>query len=139
MVSSQVVGMSCAVTPRAAVALVAPDGHGTGTVPGVPRAFSAPARPGHAVLSRGVEEQAGPASPAARRTPGAYRPVVGREPAAAVSAPCRPDPEPPAGRAQEAAEASPGAERTDRPLPDEVTADAAPLDRFTDIWRGSTS
>ncbi|MET8856399.1 aromatic amino acid ammonia-lyase [Streptomyces sp. NPDC004579] len=110
------------------------------------RAFSAPASLGHAVLSRGVEEQASFASLAARQTLracGAYRLVVGCELVAAVRAlrqrDLRPDPELPAGRALELAEAVLDAEQTDRPLTDDVTAAAALLDRFTDIWRGSTS
>ena len=69
------------------------------------RAFSAPASLGHAVLSRGVEEQASFASLAARQTLracGAYRLVVGCELVAAVRAlrqrDLRPDPELPVGR-----------------------------------------
>jgi histidine ammonia-lyase len=110
------------------------------------RAFSAPASLGHAVLSRGVEEQASFASLAARQTLracGAYRLVVGCELVAAVRAlrqrDLRPDPELPAGRALELAEELLDAEQADRPLTDDVTAAAALLDRFTDIWRGSTS
>ncbi|MET8097748.1 aromatic amino acid ammonia-lyase [Streptomyces sp. NPDC005236] len=110
------------------------------------RAFSAPASLGHAVLSRGVEEQASFASLAARQTLracGAYRLVVGCELVAAVRAlrqrDLRPDPELPAGRALELAEAVLDAEQADRPLTGDVTAAAALLDRFTDIWRGSTS
>lgn len=110
------------------------------------RAFSAPASLGHAVLSRGVEEQASFASLAARQTLracGAFRLVVGCELVAAVRAlrqrDLRPDPELPAGRALELAEAALEPEQADRPLTDDVTAAAALLDRFTDIWRGSTS
>ncbi|MER5401973.1 aromatic amino acid ammonia-lyase [Streptomyces sp. NPDC002599] len=110
------------------------------------RAFSAPASLGHAVLSRGVEEQASFASLAARQTLracGAFRLVVGCELVAAVRAlrqrDLRPDPELPAGRALELAEAALEAEQADRPLTDDVAAAAALLDRFTDIWRGSTS
>lgn len=110
------------------------------------RAFSAPASLGHAVLSRGVEEQASFASLAARQTLracGAFRLVVGCELVAAVRAlrqrDLRPDPELPAGRALELAEAALEGEQADRPLTDDVTAAAALLDRFTDIWRGSTS
>lgn len=109
------------------------------------RAFSAPASLGHAVLSRGVEEQASFASLAARQTLracDAYRLVVGCELVAAVRAlrqrGLRPEPELPAGRALELAEAVLDAEQADRPLTDDVTAAAALLDRFTDIWRGST-
>ncbi|MFD8736869.1 aromatic amino acid ammonia-lyase [Streptomyces sp. NPDC059618] len=109
------------------------------------RAFSAPASLGHAVLSRGVEEQASFASLAARQTLracGAYRLVVGCELVAAVRAlrqrDLRPDPELPAARALELAEAVLDAEQADRPLTDDVTAAAALLDRFADIWRGTT-
>jgi histidine ammonia-lyase len=107
------------------------------------RAFSAPASLGHAVLSRGVEEQASFASLAARQTLracGAYRLVVGCELVAAVRAlrqrDLRPDPELPVGRALELAEAVLEEDTADRPLTGDVTAAAALLDRFTDIWRG---
>ncbi|MDQ0775116.1 histidine ammonia-lyase [Streptomyces aurantiacus] len=110
------------------------------------RAFSAPASLGHAVLSRGVEEQASFASLAARQTLracDAYRLVVGCELVAAVRAlrqrELRPDPELPVGRALEIAESVLDPDATDRPLTDDVTAAAALLDRFTDIWRGSTA
>ncbi|MGW0969047.1 aromatic amino acid ammonia-lyase [Streptomyces sp. NPDC002516] len=110
------------------------------------RAFSAPASLGHAVLSRGVEEQASFASLAARQTLracGAYRLVVGCELVAAVRAlrqrDLRPDQGLPAARALELAEAVLDAEQADRPLTDDVAAAAALLDRFTDIWRGTTS
>jgi histidine ammonia-lyase len=110
------------------------------------RAFSAPASLGHAVLSRGVEEQASFASLAARQTLrvcDAYRLVVGCELLAAVRAlrqrELRPDPGLPVGRALELAETVLDADQTDRPLTDDVTAAAALLDRFTDIWRGSTA
>ncbi|MGY1498335.1 aromatic amino acid ammonia-lyase [Streptomyces sp. QTS52] len=110
------------------------------------RAFSAPASLGHAVLSRGVEEQASFASLAARQTLracDAYRLVVGCELVAAVRAlrqrDLRPDPELPAGRALELAESVLDAESADRPLTDDVTAAAALLDRFTEIWRGSAA
>lgn len=107
------------------------------------RAFSAPASLGHAVLSRGVEEQASFASLAARQTLracGAYRLVVGCELVAAVRAlrqrGLRPDPDLPVGRALELAEAVLEEDPADRPLTGDVTAAAALLDRFTDIWRG---
>ncbi|MET7732759.1 aromatic amino acid ammonia-lyase [Streptomyces sp. NPDC005402] len=107
------------------------------------RAFSAPASLGHAVLSRGVEEQASFASLAARQTLracGAYRLVVGCELVAAVRAlrqrDLRPDPDLPVGRALELAEAVLAEDPADRPLTGDVTAAAALLDRFTDIWRG---
>ncbi|MEU9173261.1 aromatic amino acid ammonia-lyase [Streptomyces sp. NPDC048420] len=108
------------------------------------RAFSAPASLGHAVLSRGVEEQASFASLAARQTLracGAYRLVVGCELVAAVRAlrqrDLRPDPDLPVGRALELAESVLEEDPADRPLTGDVTAAAALLDRFTDIWRGS--
>ncbi|WP_217205324.1 aromatic amino acid ammonia-lyase [Streptomyces sp. AC550_RSS872] len=108
------------------------------------RAFSAPASLGHAVLSRGVEEQASFASLAARQTLrvcGAYRLVVGCELVAAVRAlrlrDLGPDPELPVGRALALAESVLDDDLADRPLTDDVTAAAALLDRFTDIWRGS--
>ncbi|WP_028809680.1 aromatic amino acid ammonia-lyase [Streptomyces sp. 351MFTsu5.1] len=110
------------------------------------RAFSAPASLGHAVLSRGVEEQASFASLAARQTLracGAYRLVVGCELVAAVRAlrqrDLRPEPGLPAGRALELAEAVLAEDPADRPLTGDVTAAAALLDRFTDIWRGNES
>ncbi|MGW0995543.1 aromatic amino acid ammonia-lyase [Streptomyces sp. NPDC002520] len=110
------------------------------------RAFSAPASLGHAVLSRGVEEQASFASLAARQTLracGAYRLVVGCELVAAVRAlrqrDLRPDPGLPAGQAFALAESVLDADQADRPLTGDVTAAAALLDRFTEIWRGSTS
>lgn len=81
------------------------------------RAFAAPASLGHAVLSRGVEEQTGFAPLAARRTlrlGGAPRLVVGYELVAAVGELGRrdlwPDPELPVDRA------------------------AAQLDRFKDLY-----
>ncbi|MGC9542675.1 aromatic amino acid ammonia-lyase [Streptomyces sp. UG1] len=110
------------------------------------RAFSAPASLGHAVLSRGVEEQASFASLAARQTLracGAYRLVVGCELVAAVRAlrqrGLRPDPELPVGRALALAESVLDDDLADRPLTDDVTAAAALLDRFTEIWRGSAA
>ncbi|GCB48720.1 aromatic amino acid ammonia-lyase [Streptomyces sp. NL15-2K] len=110
------------------------------------RAFSAPASLGHAVLSRGVEEQASFASLAARQTLracGAYRLVVGCELVAAVRAlrqrDARPDPELGVGRALELAESVLDEDPADRPLTGDVTTAAALLDRFTDIWRGSES
>ncbi|MER7973702.1 MULTISPECIES: aromatic amino acid ammonia-lyase [unclassified Streptomyces] len=108
------------------------------------RAFSAPASLGHAVLSRGVEEQASFASLAARQTLRAcraYRLVVGCELVAAVRALRQrglgADPELPVGRALALAEPVLDADQADRPLTDDVTAAAALLDEFTDIWRGS--
>ncbi|MGW5605541.1 aromatic amino acid ammonia-lyase [Streptomyces sp. NPDC003753] len=108
------------------------------------RAFSAPASLGHAVLSRGVEEQASFASLAARQTVRAcraYRLVVGCELVAAVRAlrqrDLRPDPDLPVGRALRLADSVLQEDQADRPLTDDVTAAAALLDRFTDIWRGS--
>ncbi|MGW3101158.1 aromatic amino acid ammonia-lyase [Streptomyces sp. NPDC001100] len=108
------------------------------------RAFSAPASLGHAVLSRGVEEQASFASLAARQTLRAcraYRLVVGCELVAAVRAlrqrDLRPEPELPVGRALELAESVLDDDPADRPLTDDVTAAAGLLDRFTEIWRGN--
>ncbi|MCC9710084.1 aromatic amino acid lyase [Streptomyces sp. MNU76] len=105
------------------------------------RAFSAPASLGHAVLSRGVEEQASFASLAARQTLracGAYRLVVGCELVAAVRAlrqrDLRPDPGLPVGRALELAEAVLDPDPADRPLTADVGAAAVLLDRFTQIW-----
>ena len=43
------------------------------------------------------------------------------------------------GRALEPAESVLAADQADRPLTDDVAAAAALLDRFTEIWRGSTS
>jgi histidine ammonia-lyase len=109
------------------------------------RAFSAPASLGHAVLSRGVEEQASFASLAARQTlraGGAYRLVVGCELVAAVRAlrqrGLRPDPELPVGRAFELAESVLDEDVADRPLTDDVTRAAGLLDRFTDLMRDTT-
>ncbi|MBO4256528.1 aromatic amino acid ammonia-lyase [Streptomyces griseorubiginosus] len=108
------------------------------------RAFSAPASLGHAVLSRGVEEQASFASLAARQTGRAcraYRLVVGCELVAAVRAlrqrDLRPEPDLPVGRAFRLAESVLQEDQADRPLTDDVTAAAALLDRFTEIWRGN--
>ncbi|MCX5048684.1 MULTISPECIES: aromatic amino acid ammonia-lyase [unclassified Streptomyces] len=110
------------------------------------RAFSAPASLGHAVLSRGVEEQASFASLAARQTLRAcraFRLVVGCELVAAVRAlhqrGLRPEPDLPVCRALELAESVLAGDQADRPLTDDVTAAAALLDRFTDIWRGNES
>ncbi|MYZ37298.1 MULTISPECIES: aromatic amino acid ammonia-lyase [unclassified Streptomyces] len=104
------------------------------------RAYSAPASLGHAVLSRGVEEQASFASLAARQTlraGSAYRLVVGCELVAAVRAlrqrGLRPEPGLPVGRAFELAETVLDEEAGDRPLTDDVTAAAALLDRFTEL------
>ncbi|MFG3202551.1 aromatic amino acid ammonia-lyase [Streptomyces sp. NPDC048192] len=120
--------------------------YAAGAALGELRAFSAPASLGHAVLSRGVEEQASFASLAARQTLracGAYRLVVGCELVAAVRAlrqrDLRPDPGLPAGRAFALAESVLDADPADRPLTDDVTQAAALLDRFTEIWRGSAS
>ncbi|MGW0706088.1 aromatic amino acid ammonia-lyase [Streptomyces sp. NPDC002643] len=115
--------------------------YAAGAALGELRAFSAPASLGHAVLSRGVEEQASFASLAARQTLracGAYRLVVGCELVAAVRAlrqrDLRPDPELPVGRAFALAEATLDADTADRPLTGDVSAAAALLDRFTEIW-----
>ncbi|MFJ2111767.1 MULTISPECIES: aromatic amino acid ammonia-lyase [unclassified Streptomyces] len=104
------------------------------------RAYAAPASLGHAVLSRGVEEQASFASLAARQTlrvGGAYRLVVGCELVAAVRAlrqrGLRPEPDLPVGLAFELAESVLEEEIADRPLTDDVTAAATLLDRFTEL------
>ncbi|MGH4029879.1 aromatic amino acid ammonia-lyase [Actinomycetota bacterium Odt1-20B] len=109
------------------------------------RAFSAPASLGHAVLSRGVEEQASFASLAARQTLRAcraYRLVVGCELVAAVRAlrmrELRPEAGLPVARALDIAESALGAEIADRPLTDDVTAAAELLDRFTELWDPAT-
>ncbi|MFJ8358152.1 aromatic amino acid ammonia-lyase [Streptomyces sp. NPDC093984] len=118
--------------------------YAAGAALGDVRAFSAPASLGHAVLSRGVEEQASFASLAARQTLracGAYRLVVGCELVAAVRAlrlrDLRPDLDLPVGRALALAESVLDGDPADRPLTDDVTAAAALLDRFTEIWRRS--
>lgn len=105
------------------------------------RAFSAPASLGHAVLSRGVEEQASFASLAARQTLRAceaFRMVVGCELVAATRAlrqrDMRLDPDTPLARAFELADSVLEAEFADRPLTDDVTAAAGLLDRFTTVW-----
>ncbi|KND37589.1 aromatic amino acid ammonia-lyase [Streptomyces acidiscabies] len=107
------------------------------------RAFCAPASLGHAVLSRGVEEQASFASLAARqalRAGEAYRLVVGCELVAAVRAlrlrDLRPEADLPVARALALAEKVLDAEHADRPLTDDVGAAARLLGRFTEIWRG---
>lgn len=104
------------------------------------RAFSAPASLGHAVLSRGVEEQASFASLAARqalRAGRAYRYVVGCELVAAVRAlrqrELRIDPGLPVGRAFELADAVLDPDLADRPLTGDVEAAAALLDRFNEL------
>ncbi|WP_326695621.1 aromatic amino acid ammonia-lyase [Streptomyces sp. NBC_01766] len=104
------------------------------------RAFSAPASLGHAVLSRGVEEQASFASLAARqalRAGRAYRYVVGCELVAAVRAlrqrELRIDPGLPVGRAFELADAVLDPDPADRPLTGDVEAAAALLDRFNEL------
>lgn len=101
------------------------------------RAFSAPASLGHAVLSRGVEEQASFASLAARQTLracAAFRQVVGCELVAAVRAlrlrDLHPDVELPVGRAFELALQDLPAEIADRPLTEDVARAAQLLGRF---------
>ncbi|MHC5908944.1 aromatic amino acid ammonia-lyase [Streptomyces sp. S6] len=108
------------------------------------RAFSAPASLGHAVLSRGVEEQASFASLAARQTLracAAYRLVVGCELVAAVRAlrqrGVRPTPGLPTETALHLAETTLDADESDRPLTEDVRQAAGLLDRFTEIWRES--
>ncbi|MEU6681306.1 aromatic amino acid ammonia-lyase [Streptomyces sp. NPDC046925] len=104
------------------------------------RAFSAPASLGHAVLSRGVEEQASFASLAARQTLracDAYRLVVGCELVAAIRAlrqrDMRLDPDLPVGRAFDLADSVLAPDLADRPLTDDVTVAAGLLDRFTEL------
>lgn len=104
------------------------------------RAFSAPASLGHAVLSRGVEEQASFASLAARqslRAVRAYRYVVGCELVAVVRAlrqrDLRIDPELPVGKAFDLAASVLGDDTADRPLTDDVAAAAALLDQFNEL------
>ncbi|MZD06005.1 aromatic amino acid lyase [Streptomyces sp. SID5785] len=103
------------------------------------RAFAAPASLGHAVLSRGVEEQASFASLAARQTLRlceAYRQVVGCELVAAVRAlrlrDHRPDPDLPVGRAYERLAAELPEDLADRPLTLDVAQAAALLDTLTE-------
>ncbi|MEC4017349.1 aromatic amino acid ammonia-lyase [Streptomyces sp. H27-D2] len=114
--------------------------YAAGAALGELREVCAPASLGHAVLSRGVEEQASFASLGARqslRVGENYRLVLGCELVAAVRAlrqrDLRPDPDLPVGRAFELAEEvlDPGLQ--DRPLTDDVSAAAAVLDRFTEL------
>ncbi|GAA2949160.1 hypothetical protein [Streptomyces enissocaesilis] len=95
---------------------------GTGDITALSQVDLAPASLGHAVRSRGVEEQAGPAALAARRAPragDASGHVAGREPGASVRAlrRCDPrfDPALPVGRA-------PSRSRTPRSIPDTWSA-----------------
>jgi histidine ammonia-lyase len=104
------------------------------------RAFSAPASLGHAVLSRGVEEQASFASLAARqslRAVRAYRYVVGCELVAVVRAlrqrDLRIEPDLPVGRAFDLASSVLDDDTADRPLTDDVEAAAALLDQFSEL------
>jgi histidine ammonia-lyase len=104
------------------------------------RAAAAPASLGHAVLSRGVEEQASFAPLASRQTLriGAhYRLVLGCELVAAVRAlrqrDLRPDPDLPVGRALALAEAALDPDMSDRPLTGDVTAAAGVLDRLAEL------
>ncbi|MEU6843758.1 aromatic amino acid ammonia-lyase [Streptomyces sp. NPDC046716] len=103
------------------------------------RAFAAPASLGHAVLSRGVEEQASFASLAARQTLrlcAAYRQVIGCELVATVRAlrlrDLRLDPDLPVGRAFALADAELDPEMADRPLTADVQRAAAMLERFAE-------
>ncbi len=104
------------------------------------RAFSAPASLGHAVLSRGVEEQASFASLAARQTLracAAFRQVVGCELVASVRAlrlrDLHPDPELPVGRAFELAAEELPEDVADRPLTGDVERAATVLTRFMEV------
>ncbi|MFF8844287.1 aromatic amino acid ammonia-lyase [Streptomyces sp. NPDC015127] len=112
--------------------------YAAGAALGELRAFSAPASLGHAVLSRGVEEQASFASLAGRQTlraARAFRLVVSCELVAAVRAlrqrGIRPDPALPVGAAFHIADTVLDEEQADRPLTEDVTAGAELLDRFT--------
>ncbi|WSU43957.1 aromatic amino acid lyase [Streptomyces sp. NBC_01089] len=103
-------------------------------------ALSAPATLGHAVLSRGVEEQASFASLAARqalRAARVYRYVVGCELVAVIRAlrlrELRIDPGLPVGRAFALADEALDPDVADRPLTDDVDTAAALLDRFNDL------
>lgn len=103
------------------------------------RAFSAPASLGHAVLSRGVEEQASFASLAARQTLracAAFRQVVGCELVAAVRAlrlrDLHPDAELPVGRAFELATRELPDDVADRPLTADVERAATLLGQFAE-------
>ncbi|MGW0732148.1 aromatic amino acid ammonia-lyase [Streptomyces sp. NPDC002851] len=114
--------------------------YAAGAALGELRSFSAPASLGHAVLSRGVEEQASFASLAARqtlRTAEPYRLVVGCELVAAVRAlrlrDLHPDTDLPVGRAFELAAAALDPDPVDRPLTDDVEAAAALLDAFAEL------
>ncbi|WP_128379393.1 aromatic amino acid ammonia-lyase [Streptomyces cavernae] len=104
------------------------------------RAASAPASLGHAVLSRGVEEQASFASLAARltlRIAANYRLVLGCELVAAVRAlrqrELRPALELPVGRAFALAEQFLDPGMRDRPLSDDVMTAAGMLHRFAEL------
>ncbi|NGO78247.1 aromatic amino acid lyase [Streptomyces sp. YC504] len=104
------------------------------------RSFAHPASLGHAVLSRGLEEQASFASLAARQTLRSAAPlrlVVGCELVAVIRAlrmrGLRPDPGLPVGRACALAEDLRHEGLEDRPLTDDVTAAAELLDRFADL------
>ncbi|MET8980108.1 aromatic amino acid ammonia-lyase [Streptomyces sp. NPDC004539] len=108
------------------------------------RAFSAPASLGHAVLSRGVEEQASFASLAARQTLracAAYRLVVGCELVAAVRAlrqrGLHPAPQLPTASALNLADTTLDPDHSDRPLTEDVRRAAGLLDGFTEIWRAA--
>lgn len=103
------------------------------------RAFAAPASLGHAVLSRGVEEQASFASLAARQTLRlctAYRQVIGCELVAAVRAlrlrDLRLDPELPVGRAFALAAAELPEDLADRSLTQDVALAASLLERLAE-------
>lgn len=114
--------------------------YAAGAALGELRAFSAPASLGHAVLSRGVEEQASFASLAARqslRAGRAFRYVVGCELVATIRAlrqrDLRIDPGLPVGRAFDLADAVLDPGLADRPLTHDVETAAALLDRFAGL------
>ncbi|MGO4430626.1 aromatic amino acid lyase, partial [Streptomyces sp. MCAF7] len=114
--------------------------YAAGAALGEMRAVSHPASLGHAVLSRGVEEQASFASLAARQTLRVvdhYRQVLGCELVAAVRAlrqrGLEPDPELPVGAAYALAEKALDPRMEDRPLTQDVAVAAGLLDGLADM------
>ncbi|MFE7132283.1 aromatic amino acid ammonia-lyase [Streptomyces sp. NPDC057638] len=119
--------------------------YAAGAALGDVRAFSAPASLGHAVLSRGVEEQASFASLAARQTLRVVEPfrlVIGCELVAATRAlrlrDLHPDPGLPVGRAFALAAALLDDDASDRPLTDDVTAAVSLLEPFAALAEART-
>ncbi|MFE2443065.1 aromatic amino acid ammonia-lyase [Streptomyces melanosporofaciens] len=114
--------------------------YAAGAALGEMRAVSHPASLGHAVLSRGVEEQASFASLGARQTlrvADHYRLVLGCELVAAVRAlrqrGLEPDPELPAGVAFAMASEVLDPRMEDRPLTEDVAVAARLLDRLAGV------